>query len=112
VWREEEILATEVLATPSAATAHFYVLARGDEDSDTAESLYRLMFEPEIKRVYPSFPMTHVMDMPDVLAEIDTFRDAPRRAFHHLRSGRPRREAAAVRRREATKERRADITLA
>ena len=33
------------------------------------------MFEPQRKRVYPSFPMTHVMDMPDVLAEIDGFRD-------------------------------------
>jgi hypothetical protein len=27
-----------------------------------------------MKKVYPSFPMTHVVDMPDVLAEIDHFR--------------------------------------
>jgi hypothetical protein len=27
-----------------------------------------------MKRVYPSFPMSHVVDMPDVLAEIDAFR--------------------------------------
>ncbi|HQA44580.1 MAG TPA: hypothetical protein PK579_08495, partial [Phycisphaerae bacterium] len=52
----------------------FYVIARGVE-RDTAGSVYRLMFEPQRKRVYPSFPMTHVMDMPGVLAEIDAFRD-------------------------------------
>jgi hypothetical protein len=40
------------------------------------ESLYRLIFKPEAKRVYPSFPMTHVMDMPDTQAEIDAFRAA------------------------------------
>jgi hypothetical protein len=34
------------------------------------------MFEPERKRVYPSFPMTHVIDMPEILAEIELFRDA------------------------------------
>src|SRR5690606_36644953 len=28
------------------------------------------------KRVYPSFPMTHVMDLPDTMAEIDAFRAA------------------------------------
>ena len=33
------------------------------------------MFEPKRKRVYPSFPITHVLDLPDVLAEIENFRD-------------------------------------
>ena len=27
-----------------------------------------------MRKVYPSFPMSHVMDMPDVLAEIESFR--------------------------------------
>lgn len=74
VWREEEMVVTEALAEAIRGYGHAYVLARG-EDRTTAESLYRLMFEPQRKRVYPSFPMTHVMDMPDVLAEIDAFRD-------------------------------------
>lgn len=74
VWREEEILATEILAHAIAGHGKFFVLARGIE-GDTAESLVRLMFEPQRKRIYPSFPMSHVMDMPDVLAEIDHFRD-------------------------------------
>lgn len=73
VWREEEILATEILANAIRGHGCFYVLARGVEDH-TVESLYRLIFKPETKRVYPSFPMTHVMDMPDTLAEIDAFR--------------------------------------
>jgi len=74
VWREEEILATEILAHAIGGHGRFYVLARGLE-GETAESLVRLMFESHRKRIYPSFPMSHVMDMPDVLAEIDNFRD-------------------------------------
>lgn len=73
VWREEEILATEVLASAVRGHGSFYVFARGIEDN-TVESLYRLIFKPDTKRVYPSFPMTHVMDMPDTLAQIDAFR--------------------------------------
>jgi len=75
VWREEEILATEILATIVRGWGHFFVLARGQDERRAAETFYRLMFEPRRKKVYPSFPMTHVMDMPDVLAEIDTFRN-------------------------------------
>lgn len=75
VWREEEMLATEIMAHAVGGHGRFYVLARGQE-GETAESLYRLMFEPARKKVYPSFPMTHVMDMPAVLAEIDAFRAA------------------------------------
>lgn len=75
VWREEEILATEILAHALEAHGRYFVLARG-EDAATADSLVRLMFEQDKKRIYPSFPMSHVMDMPDVLAEIDGFRAA------------------------------------
>jgi adenylate kinase len=102
VWREEEILATEILArsirrvsgqlsavsgqsagaaNPSPSdhwpltTDHsrFYCLSRG-RSVPTAETLFRLMFRPNMKTVYPSFPMSHVMDLPDTLAEIDAFR--------------------------------------
>lgn len=75
VWREEEILATEVLANAVRGHGCFYVVARGLGDAPL-ESLYRLIFRPEIKKVYPSFPMTHVMDLPDTLAQIDSFRNA------------------------------------
>ncbi|MCK6457394.1 MAG: AAA family ATPase [Phycisphaerae bacterium] len=75
VWREEEILATEILAHALRGHGSYYVLARGIGPG-TVESLMRLMFEPQRKKIYPSFPMTHVMKMPDVLAEIDAFRAA------------------------------------
>lgn len=75
VWREEEILATEVLASAVRGHGCYYIFARGVEDN-TIESLYRLIFKPNTKRVYPSFPMTHVMSMPDTLTEIDAFRAA------------------------------------
>jgi len=75
VWREEEILATEVLAHAIRGHGCFYVLARSG-GRQSVESFYRLMFEPDRKKVYPSFPMTLVMDQPDVLADIDRFRAA------------------------------------
>jgi len=74
VWREEEILGTELMARAIAGHGASHVIARGVE-TDTAMSVYRLLFEPYRRKVYPSFPMTHVMNMPEVLAEIDTFRD-------------------------------------
>ena len=73
VWREEEILATEILAHSIRGHGSFFIVARSLEDA-AIESLYRLVFKPETKRVYPSFPMTHVMDLPETLAEIDAFR--------------------------------------
>jgi adenylate kinase len=99
VWREEEILATEILARsirrssgqwsvasgqtstsslttdnrPLTTEAKFFCLSRG-RTTPTAETLFRLVFRPNMKTVYPSFPMSHVMDLPDTLAEIDAFR--------------------------------------
>ncbi|HNO79527.1 MAG TPA: AAA family ATPase [Phycisphaerae bacterium] len=75
VWREEEMVVTEAMAEGVRGFGHAYILARGSDLDAAALSMYRLMFDSERKRVYPSFPMTHVMDMPDVLAEIDSFRD-------------------------------------
>ena len=40
----------------------------------TAETLYRLMFRRELKKVYLSFPMSHVMDLPQTQAEIEAFK--------------------------------------
>ena len=74
VWREEEILATELLAK-SIPGSQFYIMARG-RHTPTLRTLFRLICRPNIKKVYPSFPMSHVVDMPDVLAEIDRFRAA------------------------------------
>jgi len=75
VWREEEILATELMAQAVGCRNSFYVLSRGRHQS-TTETCHRLIARNDMKKVYPSFPMSHVMDLPDVLAEIDQFRAA------------------------------------
>src|SRR3954469_1412059 len=74
VWREEEILATELMSQ-AIPGSRFCILSRG-RHNDTRRSAFRLLCRPGMRRVYPSFPMSHVVDMPDVLAEIDRFRAA------------------------------------
>ena len=73
VWREEETLATEILANILRGYGHFYMISRGRE-IPTTDTVYRLMFKNELKKVYLSFPMSHVMDLPDTLAQIDEFK--------------------------------------
>ena len=74
VWREEEIVVTEAMADAIAGYGQAYVLSRSNSRIN-ALALYRLMYEPHRKKVYPSFPMTHVTERPEILAEIEEFRD-------------------------------------
>ena len=74
VWREEEILATELMSQ-AIPGSDFYIMSRGRHAS-TEQTMFRLLCRPEMRKVYPSFPMSHVVDMPDVMAEIDAFRAA------------------------------------
>ncbi len=80
VWREEEILATELLSQVVAGHNRYFIAARGQAEQ-TARSMVRLMFQPQIKKVYLSFPMSHVMDLPDQLAQIDAFREQMKQYF-------------------------------
>lgn len=73
VWREEELLATELMSK-ALPGSQFYILSRG-RHNETVRTLFRLVCRPDMMKVYPSFPMSHVVDMPDVLAEIDEFRE-------------------------------------
>lgn len=73
VWREEEIMMTEMLAQAVGCGNQFYILSRG-RHQDNVETCFRLVCRPEMRKVYPSFPMTHVVGMPEVLKEIDAFR--------------------------------------
>ncbi len=75
VWREEELLATEILANIARGYGHFYMVSRG-RNNTTTRTIYQLMFEEGKKRVYLSFPMSHVMDLPDTLAEIERFKQS------------------------------------
>jgi adenylate kinase len=77
VWREEEVLATELLSQIVRGHGRFYVLARGEDAAaagSPVEALVRLLFEPQAKKAYLSFPMSHVGEAPDVLSEIESFR--------------------------------------
>jgi adenylate kinase len=80
VWREEEIIGTEMLCKGIDETIPFYCLARGVEE-DTAETFYRLAFERKVKKAYLSFPMTAVAAMEAVLAEINAFRSQMKQLF-------------------------------
>ena len=80
VWREEEIISTEMLCNGIGENIPFYCLARG-EQKETIETFYRLIFESERKKAYISFPMTHVVDMEDVKAEINKFRRRMKQDF-------------------------------
>ena len=80
VWREEEIMATELLAQALGTPGNFCILSRG-RLCQTVNTCYRLVCRPQLRKVYPSFPMSHVVDMPEVLAEIDKFRGVLARRF-------------------------------
>jgi hypothetical protein len=58
----------------------FYILSRG-RYAETAETCLRLVTRTDMRTVYPSFPMSHVMEMPEVLAEINAFRGELARHF-------------------------------
>jgi adenylate kinase len=75
VWREEELLATEILANVLRGYGHFYMVSRGRREL-TTQTMLRLMLEPKRKKAYLSFPMSHVMDLPDTLAQIEQFKRA------------------------------------
>jgi adenylate kinase len=80
VWREEEILATELLSQIVRGHGHFYIMARGEGDA-AAGTLAHLICRPYLKKAYLSFPMTHVDGSPEMLAEIEAFRREMKRHF-------------------------------
>jgi len=80
VWREEEIIGTEMLWKGIDERKLFYCLARGSE-SETTETFYRLIFEGDRKKGYLSFPMTQVSDLQDVKSQINSFRALMKRHF-------------------------------
>jgi adenylate kinase len=80
VWREEEIIGTEMLCKGIDERIPFYCLARGAGE-ETIETFYGLVFKDTGKRAYLSFPMTHVVKMENVKKEIDEFRRLMKQLF-------------------------------
>jgi len=73
VWREEEIIGTEMLCKGVDENVPFYCLARGGQEQ-TVEMFYRLVFERERKKAYIGFPMTLVAGLDTLNEQIDEFR--------------------------------------
>jgi len=82
VWREEEVLATELLAQIVRGHGCFYICSRGS-DGAAAATLAKLILHPDQRKAYLSFPMSHVTagDCPQALAEIESFRREMKRHF-------------------------------
>ncbi len=80
VWREEEIIGTEMLWKGVDENAAFYCLARGTE-SETVETFYNLIFDSSKKKAYLSFPMTHIENMNGVREKINKFRCSLKQYF-------------------------------
>jgi adenylate kinase len=80
VWREEELIGTEMLRNGINETTPLYCLARGAE-RDTIETCYKLLFENHMKKAYLSFPMTLVTEMEAVKKKINGFRDFMKQFF-------------------------------
>jgi adenylate kinase len=80
VWREEEIISTEMLCKGINDKIPFYCLSRGIE-KETVETFYQLTFENQSKKAYLSFPMTAIFDMEDVIKKIDDFREQMKQLF-------------------------------
>ena len=80
VWREEEILGTEMLCKGIDERIPLYCLARGMEEL-TTETFYGLVFNGQSKKAYLSFPMTAVEGMENVKNEIAEFRHKMKQSF-------------------------------
>ena len=82
VWREEETLATELLAQIVRGHGRFYICARG-RDGQAAVALAKLMLDPTRKKAYLSYPMSHLthQDNPKAMAEVESMRREMKRHF-------------------------------
>lgn len=80
VWREEEIIGTEMLCQALDRRGSMYCLARG-ATQQTTETFFRLLFDRQARKAYLSYPMTAVVGMPEVKAQIDQYRQVMRSAF-------------------------------
>ena len=79
VWREEEMLASEILA--SVLDVPHYVLGVSLEEEVSPEPLdvvYHLMFEPWRKKTYVSYPISDARARPDIWEKVVRYRKLSR----------------------------------
>ena len=80
VWREEEMLATELLSQIVRGHGCFYIMSVGTDES-VVQAMVNLIFRPHMKKAYLSFPMSHVAGDAAILSQIETFRREMKRLF-------------------------------
>lgn len=77
VWREEELLATELMANIPAKKGSFLIVPLPD-----AEYILSCLFlKPKLKRAYISFPITNVLDKPDLMRTIEKYKAEMKKIF-------------------------------
>lgn len=69
VWREEEIITTEMVAL-AQSKLHF-ILPR----KNPIDTIFKIMFRTNLEKSYVSFPITKVLDKPDIVKQINEFRE-------------------------------------
>lgn len=69
VWRDEETLLTKSIADYQGKP--FYVIPF----ASSPETLYNLMFKQDSKKIYLSYPITHIEDRESKLADKDGFKN-------------------------------------
>lgn len=77
VWREEELLATQLLAQIPNKCSEFMIIPL----PDTEMLIEKLFAQPKLKRAYISFPITNVLDKPDIMADIENFKQEMKKIF-------------------------------
>jgi adenylate kinase len=70
VWREEEILCTEMLANIARPRLPHYVVAR----KHPVSVIHDLIFNPGKRKAYVSFPITQIESMPEIKEQVRQFR--------------------------------------
>ena len=79
IWREEEILASEILAS-TLKIPHYVLGTRLDSavSSSPLEVVFNLIFEPWKKRAYISYPISDAQTKPEVWEKVLQFRKLSR----------------------------------
>ena len=70
IWRDEELFFTDILAN-MCDRINSFVIAAGEPPL----MLEKIIWHPEVKKIYLSFPITHILDDPEAKREIISFRD-------------------------------------
>ncbi len=70
IWRDEELFLTDLFAG-ICGRVDSYAVASGEPISE----IYRMIWHPEVRKVYLSFPITGIIDDEEARKEIEQFRD-------------------------------------